>query len=56
MVLKCEEALDTPVDVWRRELNVEPGRQEQTSSYEVLTNLELEDVAGERPRFVQPAR
>lgn len=30
-----------PLDVWRRELNVEPIRHGQNSWYEVLADLEL---------------
>jgi hypothetical protein len=33
--------LDKPLDVWRRELNVEPIRHGQNSCYEVLAGLEL---------------
>jgi len=34
-------AVDKPVDVWRKELNIEPIRHGQNSWYEVLTGLEL---------------
>ena len=32
---------DKPVDVWRKELNIEPIRHGQNSWYEVLAHLEL---------------
>lgn len=41
MGVNREEALDKPLDVWRRELNVEPIRHGQNSCYEVLADLEL---------------
>jgi ubiquinone biosynthesis protein Coq4 len=41
MGVKWEEGLDKPLDVWRRELNVEPIRHGQNSWYEVLADLEL---------------
>jgi len=36
-----EEELDKPLDVWRKELNVEPIRKGQNSWYEVLADLQL---------------
>jgi len=41
MGVRWEEGLDKPVDVWRKELNIEPIRHGQNSWYEVLTGLEL---------------
>jgi ubiquinone biosynthesis protein Coq4 len=41
MGVRWEEGLDKPVDVWRKELDIEPIRQGQNSWYEVLTGLEL---------------
>jgi ubiquinone biosynthesis protein COQ4 len=41
MGVRWEESLDKPVDVWRKELNIEPIRHGQNSWYEVLTGLEL---------------
>ena len=41
MGIRWEEELDKPLDVWRRELNVEPIRHTQSSWYEVLSDLEL---------------
>ncbi len=41
MGVRWEEGLDKPVDVWRKELNIEPIRHGQHSWYEVLTGLEL---------------
>jgi len=41
MGVRWEEGLEKPVDVWRKELDVEPIRQGQNSWYEVLTGLEL---------------
>ncbi len=39
--VRWEEGLDKPVDVWRKELNIEPIRHGQNSWYEVLAGLEL---------------
>src|SRR5262245_6833586 len=39
--VRWEDGLDKPLDVWRRELNVEPIRHGQNSWYEVLSDLEL---------------
>ena len=39
--VRWEEGLDKPLDVWRRELNVEPVRHGPNSWYEVLTGLQL---------------
>lgn len=41
MGMRWEEALDKPVDVWRKELDIEPIRHGQNSWYEVLAGLEL---------------
>ena len=41
MGVRWEEGLDKPLDVWRRELNVEPIRQGPNSWYTVLAGLEL---------------
>lgn len=41
MGVRWEEALDKPLDVWRKELNVEPIRHGQNSWYEVLADLQL---------------
>lgn len=41
MGVRWEDGLDKPVDVWRKELNIEPIRQGQNSWYEVLKGLEL---------------
>jgi ubiquinone biosynthesis protein COQ4 len=41
MSVRWEEGLDKPVDVWRKELNIEPIRHGQNSWYEVLAGLEL---------------
>jgi ubiquinone biosynthesis protein COQ4 len=41
MGVRWEEGLDKPLDVWRKELNVEPVRQGQNSWYEVLADLQL---------------
>jgi hypothetical protein len=41
MGVRWEEGLDKPVDVWRRELDVEPVRHGQNSWYEVLAGLDL---------------
>ena len=41
MGVRWEEGLDKPVDVWRKELDIEPILQGQNSWYEVLTGLEL---------------
>ena len=39
--IRWEEGLDKPLDVWRKELNVEPVTRGQNSWYEVLADLEL---------------
>lgn len=41
MGVRWEEGLDKPLDIWRKELNVEPVRQGQNSWYEVLADLQL---------------
>ncbi|MFN0071445.1 MAG: Coq4 family protein, partial [Chloroflexota bacterium] len=41
MGIRWEEGLDKPLDVWRRELNIEPVRSGNNSWYEVLADLEL---------------
>jgi ubiquinone biosynthesis protein Coq4 len=41
MGVRWEEGLDKPVEVWRKELNIEPIRHGQNSWYEVLAGLEL---------------
>lgn len=41
MGVRWEEGLDKPVDVWRKELDIEPIRHGQNSWYEVLAGLEL---------------
>jgi ubiquinone biosynthesis protein COQ4 len=41
MGVRWEEGLDKPLEVWRKELNVEPIRHGQNSWYEVLADLEL---------------
>lgn len=41
MGVRWEEGLDKPLDVWRRELNIDPVRTGQNSWYEVLADLEL---------------
>jgi len=41
MGVRWEDGLDKPLDVWRRELNIEPIRKGQNSWYEVLADLEL---------------
>ena len=41
MGVRWEEGLDKPLDVWRRELNVEPIREGQNSWYAVLSDLAL---------------
>ncbi|HYB71328.1 MAG TPA: Coq4 family protein [Candidatus Bathyarchaeia archaeon] len=41
MGVRWEEGLDKPVDVWRKELGVEPIQHGQNSWYEVLAGLEL---------------
>jgi ubiquinone biosynthesis protein COQ4 len=41
MGVRWEDGLDKPLDVWRKELNVEPIRHGQNSWYEVLANLQL---------------
>ncbi len=41
MGVRWEEALDKPLDVWRKELRIEPVRKGQNSWYEVLSDLEL---------------
>ena len=41
MGVRWEEGLDKPLDVWRKELNVEPIRHGSNSWYEVLSDLEL---------------
>jgi hypothetical protein len=38
---RAEEDLDKPVDVWRKELNIEPIRHGQNSWYELLAGLDL---------------
>jgi len=41
MGVRWKEGLDKPVDVWRKELNIEPIRHGQNSWYDVLAGLEL---------------
>ena len=41
MGVRWEEGLDKPVDVWCKELSIEPIRHGQNSWYEVLAGLEL---------------
>ena len=41
MGVRWEDDLDKPLDVWRRELNVEPIREGQNSWYTVLSGLRL---------------
>jgi ubiquinone biosynthesis protein COQ4 len=41
MGVRWEDGLDKPLDVWRRELNIEPIRKGQNSWYEVIADLEL---------------
>jgi ubiquinone biosynthesis protein Coq4 len=41
MGVRWEEGLDKPLEVWRRELHVEPIRHGQNSWYEVLADLGL---------------
>ena len=41
MGVRWEEDLDKPLDVWRRELNIEPIEQGPNSWYSVLAGLEL---------------
>jgi ubiquinone biosynthesis protein Coq4 len=41
MGVRWEEGLDKPVDVWRKELDIDPIRHGQNSWYEVLAGLEL---------------
>jgi ubiquinone biosynthesis protein Coq4 len=41
MGVRWEEGLDKPLDVWRRELNIEPVRHGPNSWYEVLADLEV---------------
>ena len=41
MGVRWEEGLDKPLDVWRKELNIEPIHHGQNSWYEVLSDLEL---------------
>jgi ubiquinone biosynthesis protein COQ4 len=41
MGVRWEEGLDRPLEVWRRELNVEPIREGQNSWYTVLSDLAL---------------
>jgi ubiquinone biosynthesis protein COQ4 len=41
MGVRWEEGLDKPLDVWRRELNVEPVREGVNSWYNVLSGLQL---------------
>lgn len=41
MGVRWEEGLDKPVDVWRKELDIEPIRHGQNSWYEVLAGLGL---------------
>ena len=47
MGVRWEEGLDKPVEVWRKELNIEPIRHGQNSWYEVLTGLEVWAVPSE---------
>ena len=41
MGVRWEENLDKPLDVWRRELGIEPIQHGPNSWYTVLTGLEL---------------
>jgi ubiquinone biosynthesis protein COQ4 len=41
MGVRWEDGLDKPLDVWRRELNVEPVREGPSSWYTVLSDLRL---------------
>ena len=41
MGVRWEEDLDKSLDVWRKELDVEPVRHGSNSWYEVLSDLEL---------------
>ena len=41
MGVRWEDGLDRPLDVWRRELNVEPIREGPSSWYTVLSDLRL---------------
>jgi len=41
MGVRWEEGLDKPLDVWRRELTIEPVQHGQNSWYEVLARLQL---------------
>jgi len=41
MGVRWEDGLDKPLDVWRRELNVEPIREGPNSWYTVLSDLRL---------------
>jgi ubiquinone biosynthesis protein Coq4 len=41
MGVRWEEGLDKPLEVWQRELNVEPIRHGQNSWHEVLADLQL---------------
>jgi len=41
MGVRWEDGLDKPLDVWRRELNVEPIREGPSSWYTVLSDLRL---------------
>ena len=39
--VRWEGALDKPLDVWRKELDIEPIREGQNSWYTVLSDLRL---------------
>ena len=41
MGVRWEEGLDKPLDVWRRELNIDPVREGPNSWYSVLSELQL---------------
>jgi ubiquinone biosynthesis protein COQ4 len=41
MGVRWEEGLDKPLDVWRRELNIDPVREGPNSWYSVLSELRL---------------
>lgn len=41
MGVRWEDALDKPLDTWRKELNIEPIRHGRNSWYEVLADLQL---------------
>ncbi len=41
MGVRFEEGLDKPLDVWRKELDIEPVLHGQNSWHEVLKGLEL---------------